>query len=100
MHACMQARLELVNAIGQLYIALGDVLDPADLSDMYSWVERLARNPLAADDSLPVVSGECSRCSFMAVMACPQAQVRGNAAESQATSRQMICALQYHHKDH
>lgn len=53
----VQARLELVNAIGQLYIALGDVLDPADLSDMYSWVERLARNPLAADDSLPVVSG-------------------------------------------
>ena len=54
----VQARLELVNAIGQLYIALGHVLEAADLAEMYLWAERLARNPLAADDSLPLVAGD------------------------------------------
>lgn len=53
----MQARLELVAAIGTLYTSLLAMLEASDLEDMYIWAERLARQPMSVDDPGLFVAG-------------------------------------------
>ncbi|KAK9811035.1 hypothetical protein WJX73_008056 [Symbiochloris irregularis] len=53
----IQARLELVTAIGTLYTSLLTVLEASDLEEMYIWAERLARQPMSVDDPGLFVAG-------------------------------------------
>ena len=53
----LQARLELVTAIGTLHSALRPVFDEQDLLTMFAWLEKFVRNPWSADDSNSVMPG-------------------------------------------
>ncbi|BDA41918.1 Protein MON2 homolog [Coccomyxa sp. Obi] len=53
----LMARLELVAAIGQLHGTLHTVMEEGDVTDMYVWLERLAKNPYTDDELRPVVPG-------------------------------------------
>ena len=55
----LQARLELVTAIGSLHSALRPVFDDEDLPIMFLWLEKFVRNPWTVDASnarIPVLS--------------------------------------------
>ncbi len=53
----LQARLELVTAIGSLHSALRPVFDDEDLLTVFAWLEKFVRNPWSADDSNAIIPG-------------------------------------------
>ena len=64
----MQARLELVNAIGLVYTSLGSLLEVQHMQDLYLWLERLVKNPMSAEDA-PLVPGTAAHIACQVLLA-------------------------------
>ena len=56
----LQARLELVTAIGTLHSTLRPVFDEEDVLTVFAWLEKFVRNPWSADDSNAIIPGLCT----------------------------------------
>ena len=63
----LQARLELVTAIGTLHNTLRPVFDGQDLLNVFTWLEKFVRNPWSADDTNAVVPGALLQVSTMCI---------------------------------
>jgi hypothetical protein len=53
----LQARLELVHAIGSLHAAVSTVFDAEDTTQLLGWLEKFVKNPLTEEDSGAMVPG-------------------------------------------
>lgn len=53
----LQARLELITAIGTLQSQLRPAFDESDLQLLFLWLEKFVRNPWSADDTSSPVPG-------------------------------------------
>ncbi|KAK9810126.1 hypothetical protein WJX72_005196 [[Myrmecia] bisecta] len=53
----LQARLELTNAIGQLYAALKEVFEEEDMRQLYRWLGKFVRYPTSEDDTNQAAPG-------------------------------------------
>jgi hypothetical protein len=67
----LQARLELVTAIGTLHSTLRPIFDEQDLLNVFAWLEKFVRNPWSADDSTSVVPGAYMSVSTLHMPALP-----------------------------
>ena len=62
--AGLQARLELLALVGQLYSSLRSRFDADDTARVFMWVEKFSRNPWSGE------RGAGCRCRFLCSAAC------------------------------